>query len=61
MPSKLSPRTAAEEQDEGLKLPDRDEELSGRENIHEALIDLYRDIERGYENQNERANDQMDY
>lgn len=57
---KPDPRTEAEEPDDQAQPPGRDEELSDREEIYEALIDLYKDIEKGFENQQDRANDIMD-
>jgi hypothetical protein len=59
--NKKSPRTEAEEPDPKPVFPDRDDELSDDKDIKECLVDLYRDIEKGFEAQNDRANDQMDY
>lgn len=52
-PEELDP---AEEQ-----LEDRNEELCQRPEIQEALLEMYKDIQRGFENQETRANDTMDY
>jgi len=40
---------------------DRNEELSTRAEVEEACLDLYADIERGFTDQYERANEQMDF
>ena len=48
-------KTAAEE-----KL-DRAEELSDKENVREALLDIYKEVEKGFEGQADRADDTMDY
>ena len=58
---KPAPLTDPGKPPERPELPDRDEELSGRPEIKEALIELYKDIERGFENQQTRSNEQMDY
>lgn len=39
----------------------RDTELSGRASIRRKLLDLYRDIEEGFTNQNSRSDDILDY
>jgi hypothetical protein len=58
---KPNSRTDAEELAENPQTPDRDEELSEDKDIHADLLELYKDIEKGFENQNERANSAMDY
>jgi hypothetical protein len=58
---KKNPRTEPEEDDERPDLPDRDEELSENEDVREALVDLYKDVEKGFEAQWGRTNDQMDH
>ena len=61
---KLDPRTEPEPRDEAElddALIDRNEQLAQRPEIEEALLELYKDIERGFENQETRANDIMDY
>lgn len=59
---KSDPRTRAlPDRDGEPELPDRDKDLSTDPDIKEALLDLYKDIEKGFEAQQERANDQMDY
>jgi hypothetical protein len=69
-PKKPNPRTDAPPREDDdpilLQLDDealtnRNEELAERPEIKEALLELYRDIERGWENQEERANATMDY
>jgi hypothetical protein len=43
-------------------VPDRDQELAGDDgDIDEALRDLYKDVEKGFENSQDRSNSQMDY
>lgn len=42
-------------------VPDRDEELSTQTDVREALISLYKDVEKGFMDQYERANDQTDF
>lgn len=67
-PKKPNPRVDApprdpDPYDEELEdqLEDRNAELSDDPEIEEALLELYKDIERGFENQEERANATMDY
>src|SRR5258708_7238465 len=57
----VHPRTDALEREDNPQTPDRDEELGEREELIPDLYDLYKDIEKGFENQNERANNIMDY
>jgi len=62
--AKSNPRTEApDDPDDELEpeVEDRNEELSENEDVHEALLDLYKDIERGWENQEDRTNSMMDY
>lgn len=53
------------EPDEDVNPPvtpeDRREELSDRDDIVEACLELYKEIEQGFENQYDRSNVQMDY
>lgn len=42
-------------------MSDRDEELSNDEDIEKACLDVYADVEKGFSDQWERANAQMDY
>lgn len=64
---KPDPRTDAPPRADGpseyteAMLEDRNEELSERPEIKDALLEMYKDIERGFENQEERANATMDY
>lgn len=58
---KAKPRTDAEESTPNPQTPDRDEELGEDKDLTPDLHDLYKDIEKGFENQNERANNIMDY
>jgi hypothetical protein len=67
-PKKPNPRTDAPPRDPDEQhvldeemLEDRNEELCERPEIQKALIELYKDIEKGLENQEERANATMDY
>lgn len=65
-PKKKDPRTEAEPRDERMENPeldpdDRKEELSDDKDIEDALLELYKDIERGLENQYDRSNVMMDY
>jgi hypothetical protein len=39
---------------------DRDEELSTKRSINKALLDLYKDVEKGFDDQRGRADQQMD-
>ncbi len=43
------------------KIRIRDDELSGNSTISEDLLDLYKDIEKGFTNQQGRTNDILDY
>src|SRR5215469_1392061 len=59
---KPSPRTDADEELEApLTTEDRKVELSEDDDVHADLLELYTDIERGFESQNDRTNEQMDY
>src|SRR5882724_721222 len=56
-----------EEDDEGgeemqreLKKLDRDEELSTKKSINKALLDIYKGVEKGFDDQRPRADQQMD-
>lgn len=64
-PKKPDPRTdppKGERQDNPpLDPDDRQEELSDDKDIEDALLELYKDIEQGLENQYDRANVGMDY
>jgi hypothetical protein len=51
-----------EEEDElPVQTPEREEELSDDDDIFKEALKLYKDIERGFSDQWERANSQMDY
>ena len=41
-------------------LEDRNAELSGRKTIDKALLDVYKDVEKGFDDQRERADQQLD-
>jgi hypothetical protein len=41
--------------------PDRSEQLMRRENIHDALIEIFTDITMGFDKQADRADDNMDW
>jgi hypothetical protein len=58
---KVKARTDAEESDGRPQTPDRDEELGEDKDLVPELHDLYKDVEKGFENQSERANNIMDY
>jgi len=59
---KPSPRTDADEDLEApLTTEDRKVELSEDDDVHTDLLEMYTEIERGWESQNDRANDQLDY
>jgi hypothetical protein len=57
----LRSQPAEDDDDDTPELEDRDEELSEVKSVKKTLLSLYKDIEKGYENQYERANDQADY
>ena len=40
---------------------DRSEQLAEREDIREALLDVFKDIEKGFDNQAERSDANMDW
>lgn len=50
-----------EEEDRSVQTPDRDEELSGDDDLRDQALKIYKDIEKGYADQWERSNSQMDY
>lgn len=59
---KPSARTDPGEEESSLpEIPGRDDELSEDPDLATELRDLYTDIEKGFESQQDRANDQMDY
>lgn len=63
---KPDPRTEPEPNDEleenpQLDADDRQEELSDIKEIDDCLLEMYTDIEKGFENQYDRANVTMDY
>src|SRR5712664_106982 len=51
---------AAEEQSRELKKLDRNEEPSTKKSINKALLDIYKDVEKGFDDQRPRADQQMD-
>lgn len=60
--AKKSPRTEAVPQNDlGREDETRDEELSTKSEIEEALLDLHSDIEKGFADQADRSDDLMDY
>lgn len=63
MAKKKNPRTDAEPMDDNppVTTEDRKEELSERPEVMEALLELYKEIEVGFENQYDRSNEQMDF
>ncbi len=50
-----------EEVDEEPQPLGRDDELSTRKSVETQLLDLYDEVEKGFVNQYQRSNDQMDY
>lgn len=59
---KKDPRTEPDEFTEPFEqTEDRDEELSTDTPIRDACLELYRDIEQGFEQQYDRSNEQMDF
>ena len=69
--AKKDPRTDVPELEDDEELPevettnddiaDRDEELSGMAGVSKALLKIYDDIAKGFDDQRERSDDQMDY
>lgn len=59
-PSKLDDREK-KEREHFDDMSDRNEELCGKPGVEDECIGLYADIERGFTDQYERANEQMDY
>src|SRR5208282_2969043 len=55
------PSDEDEEQDQPVQTEDRDRELSTDEDINRECLKLYADIEKGFSDQWERVNAQMDY
>jgi hypothetical protein len=56
-------RNEMEDEDDAAEVfqtEERDEELSDKKSIRKALLKLYRDVERGFDDQHERADLQMD-
>jgi len=59
---KPDPRTAAQEPDRAEPdIEDRSEELKDRPELRDALVELYTEVEKGFEAQEGRANESMDY
>ena len=50
-----------EDDDRPVQTEERDEELAGKKDIRDACLKLYKDIEKGFSDQWERSNAQMDY
>ena len=50
-----------EEVEEELQPLGRDDELSTRKSVETQLLDLYDDVEKGFQDQYQRSNDNMDY
>src|SRR5215510_11311346 len=63
MAKKKNPRVDPEPADDNPAVTDEDrkEELSERPEVMEALLELYKEIEVGFENQYDRSNEQMDF
>jgi hypothetical protein len=49
------------EKSEAEKKLDRDEELSGKEDIKDALLEIFDEIEKGFQQQSDRSDANMDY
>lgn len=61
-PKKKNPRTEPEARDDdGPDIEDRNEELGDRPELQECLLELYKDVEKGLENQWDRTNCSTDY
>lgn len=59
---KADARTDPGEDEQPTELDiERSKELAGDADLDEALLELYKDVEKGYEDQWERANEAMDY
>jgi hypothetical protein len=62
---KENPRDAASDEDEDspapVQLEDREAELVGMPGVRKACLEIYRDVEKAFQDQWERANSQMDY
>lgn len=58
---KPDPRTEPDKAEDDDELPSRDRELAEISEIDEALNSLYTDVEKGFENQEGRSNEQIDY
>jgi hypothetical protein len=54
-------RTSPGHIEEPIQIGDRSEEFCNREDVRDALLEIYRDIERGFDKQAERADDTIDY
>ena len=53
--------TTADEAEESKAASARSDELSKNKNVREQMQDIFDEIERGFSDQGERANDQLDY
>jgi len=59
---KKDPKTDVPDSEEDTpEIEDRDAELSENSDVHDALLDIYKDVEKGFADQWERSNDQMDW
>lgn len=54
-------RTSPGDIEPDIQPGDRDVELCNRESVREALLEIYRDIEKGFDKQADRADDTIDY
>lgn len=59
--SKAKPRIDAEETKPDPQPRGRGDDLTDEPGVKDGLLDLYQDIEKGFENQNDRANQMMDF
>lgn len=55
------PETRAEQEERTEAAANRDDELSGDKKIRERVLDLMKDVAKGFEAQWDRGNDQLDY
>lgn len=51
----------AVELDEVLQPSDRNEQLAAKKAVREALLDIFKDVEKGFEDQAHRSDDNLDY
>jgi hypothetical protein len=57
---RTSPADSALELSPAEEKLDRNEDLSNKEDVREALLDIYQDIEKGFDKQADRSDSKMD-